>query len=483
MNECGNVNGKPAIFHPHSQFRMFLTVNPAYGEVSRAMRNRGVEIFLMQPSWLLDDGRGENFDVIDLKDVKRFLVLSGIPVGKLVDSMAQAHIYAMAGGLDFDVRITYLELGRWVQLFQRLLSNGNRPLWSLQVSWQHTYLSSLGEAEGKYIVDYATHSFLSSRELNKLDGVEACSVFLPGGWPTSLKLRDFVLYSKESYVRQNCMYLESLASQSSCVFSKERSPNAASSKGTYMVDVKMLRSMMFPGAAVEMVADYGYSRKLDLELTEKMLFIAANWSIEQATESDLDLYYLWFNWAASKFQPFFQFFSSFLDLLKQEQQHPIWHCLIHCRDCISKTNSELKRQPILSLDSVYLSSDATDAYFNKRLLNAISCVGLLRLTVQQWNAQNDFSDKPRCFEPVLQSLRGLEEKVLDLLLDSTPFNKYFRLYSDLLEDHILFWKGIVSSNFECLLISWRSLIKSAANLRGFCPSEFENFQVKFLPLA
>ena len=56
VNECGSVDGKPLVLHPHPQFRMFLTVDPSNGEVSRAMRNRGVEIYMMQPCWMLDGG-------------------------------------------------------------------------------------------------------------------------------------------------------------------------------------------------------------------------------------------------------------------------------------------------------------------------------------------------------------------------------------------------------------------------------------------
>ena len=73
------------VLRPHPEFRMFLTVNPTYGEVSRAMRNRGVEIFLTY---------SEN----DLEEVKRFLVLSNIPGEHLVDAMAKAHLFAKRRG-------------------------------------------------------------------------------------------------------------------------------------------------------------------------------------------------------------------------------------------------------------------------------------------------------------------------------------------------------------------------------------------------
>lgn len=49
LNECGAVGGKPRIIRPHPDFRLFLALDPRHGEVSRAMRNRGVELFLLPP--------------------------------------------------------------------------------------------------------------------------------------------------------------------------------------------------------------------------------------------------------------------------------------------------------------------------------------------------------------------------------------------------------------------------------------------------
>ncbi|OBA18032.1 P-loop containing nucleoside triphosphate hydrolase protein, partial [Metschnikowia bicuspidata var. bicuspidata NRRL YB-4993] len=46
INECSQEDGSPRILKPHPNFRLFLTVDPRYGELSRAMRNRCVEIFL-----------------------------------------------------------------------------------------------------------------------------------------------------------------------------------------------------------------------------------------------------------------------------------------------------------------------------------------------------------------------------------------------------------------------------------------------------
>lgn len=57
INECTNSDGEPRVVKPHPNFRLFLTVNPKYGELSRAMRNRGIEVYMA----LLED-RMTKFD-------------------------------------------------------------------------------------------------------------------------------------------------------------------------------------------------------------------------------------------------------------------------------------------------------------------------------------------------------------------------------------------------------------------------------------
>ncbi|KDQ25963.1 hypothetical protein PLEOSDRAFT_1045779, partial [Pleurotus ostreatus PC15] len=44
LSERGFVNGAVQIIRPHPNFRLFMSVDPQFGELSRAMRNRGVEI-------------------------------------------------------------------------------------------------------------------------------------------------------------------------------------------------------------------------------------------------------------------------------------------------------------------------------------------------------------------------------------------------------------------------------------------------------
>lgn len=46
INEHCGPGGEPRVIKPHPDFRIFLTMDPRYGELSRAMRNRAIEIYI-----------------------------------------------------------------------------------------------------------------------------------------------------------------------------------------------------------------------------------------------------------------------------------------------------------------------------------------------------------------------------------------------------------------------------------------------------
>lgn len=49
MSEKGSASGTPEVITPHKNFRLFMTYDPRMGELSRAMRNRGVELYVDAP--------------------------------------------------------------------------------------------------------------------------------------------------------------------------------------------------------------------------------------------------------------------------------------------------------------------------------------------------------------------------------------------------------------------------------------------------
>ncbi|NXI53175.1 MDN1 protein, partial [Chloroceryle aenea] len=77
MSERGVIDGTIPTIAPHPNFRLFLSMDPVHGEISRAMRNRGIEIYIP------GENDGNVLDNLDLK-----LLLHG--VGLVGDSVCEA---------------------------------------------------------------------------------------------------------------------------------------------------------------------------------------------------------------------------------------------------------------------------------------------------------------------------------------------------------------------------------------------------------
>ncbi|XP_050383797.1 midasin isoform X3 [Argentina anserina] len=481
LNECGIIDGRPVVLQPHSNFRVFLTVNPRFGEVSRAMRNRGVEICVMPPYWLMDENMSSR-GRIELNDVKRFLVLSGIPYSKLVCAMAKSHIYAKDEGLRLNISITYLELSRWVQLFQQLLKTGSQPLWSLQTSWEHIYLSSFGDTVGENVINHVKDTYLSLSDLCESGSSLSPYMCLPGGLPTSMTPRDLVWHAKESSVMNNCMYLEYLgAKYASYKLHLARNRCSSYQNLPSLMGMMMVSETMIPKTPQLSTLTPRENADIDkvLARVEKKLSFAANWVFEQTTENDLKLYLLSCSWFHYLLQPFCYFFDSLVKSFTLTMEHKIWKyvsCHYHLGTSLFQVDVKKQLLPMLSFELVDAPEPEDDI---KLLQNAMCCIMPLRVSYHLWMSEDNYlCEKPSCFKDVLNSLRKLEEqfinKVLDLSLIESPCNARIGMYTDLLEDHMLFWDGLESSEFELSLLSWHMVLKRAKKLKNICPQEVDD---------
>uniref|UniRef100_A0A8C1W639 Midasin n=1 Tax=Cyprinus carpio TaxID=7962 RepID=A0A8C1W639_CYPCA len=81
INERGIIDGTTPTITPHPNFRLFLTMDPTHGEISRAMRNRGVEIYIP------GEHEGVCSDTLDLKMVLHTLGVTGDCVCDLLISI------------------------------------------------------------------------------------------------------------------------------------------------------------------------------------------------------------------------------------------------------------------------------------------------------------------------------------------------------------------------------------------------------------
>ncbi|KAF2979584.1 hypothetical protein EK904_005640 [Melospiza melodia maxima] len=82
MSERGVIDGTIPTIAPHPNFRLFLSMDPVHGEISRAMRNRGIEIYVP----------GENDgNVLDSLDLKLLLHGLGLVGDNVCDALLAVH--------------------------------------------------------------------------------------------------------------------------------------------------------------------------------------------------------------------------------------------------------------------------------------------------------------------------------------------------------------------------------------------------------
>ncbi|KAJ7673557.1 hypothetical protein B0H17DRAFT_1208374 [Mycena rosella] len=101
LSERGYVDGVVQILKPHPNFRIFMSVDPQYGELSRAMRNRGMEIALSASPAADDPAILQDHFRLPLSlpltaDVK---VFDALRRGLLLDNIARETVAASSGRL------------------------------------------------------------------------------------------------------------------------------------------------------------------------------------------------------------------------------------------------------------------------------------------------------------------------------------------------------------------------------------------------
>lgn len=145
VNECANADGSPREIRPHANFRLFLTVNPKYGELSRAMRNRGVEIFL-------DEQCSFKGDSISSRELPSQF-LQPLTISRLNDLQTRTWLRALAVGHRTPLEFTR-EIDEELCLFASSPYFSKDSFESLQANWLKFLLAQ--------VVDKAMHDARAS---------------------------------------------------------------------------------------------------------------------------------------------------------------------------------------------------------------------------------------------------------------------------------------------------------------------------------
>ncbi|KAJ7086033.1 midasin nuclear AAA ATPase [Mycena belliarum] len=104
LSERGYVDGQVQTLRPHPNFRIFMSVDPQYGELSRAMRNRGIEIALTShPAGndlaILQDHLRLPASFSDIADAK---VFDALRRGSVLDTIVRNAVPSSSSGRRLD---------------------------------------------------------------------------------------------------------------------------------------------------------------------------------------------------------------------------------------------------------------------------------------------------------------------------------------------------------------------------------------------
>ncbi|KAI8145635.1 P-loop containing nucleoside triphosphate hydrolase protein [Fennellomyces sp. T-0311] len=133
VNERGLIDGQVKVIKPHPNFRMFMTVDPNNGELSRAMRNRGIEISLVDTNWTAND-------LEDATKLSNGLGLRGARMPVLLNELQATTLHSNNKGSVRD----YLMLATYV--IERL-QRGQSLKTAMQASYHQVFMEDAPEID------------------------------------------------------------------------------------------------------------------------------------------------------------------------------------------------------------------------------------------------------------------------------------------------------------------------------------------------
>ena len=189
INEAGIIDGHLRIIRPHPNFRLFLTLDPRFGEVSRAMRNRGVEVYVSAPIGISNTSR-----------VETVLSVAQIPGQSLRQAISAAHTSVcelLRMSHFFELSLTDVE--RFATLFLTLLYRGSSLKSSFVTAWSCTYLHRIPQ----YAAIPEQIEAIKEDCLSKITSPVEHSLFNSSNWPFLVALEKFAQDPTSAVVEQD----------------------------------------------------------------------------------------------------------------------------------------------------------------------------------------------------------------------------------------------------------------------------------------
>lgn len=526
VNERGLVRGEALVVRAHPNFRLFLTMDPSHGEISRAMRNRGVEIYMLPLDFATSCS-----DPISIGDVrgdeKQLVVGAGIPGCALVEGITRAHfsfksfLHARLESTDVSLR----DLSQWVSLFQELLRRGATLTKALSCSWEQHYVRRLYSVTGRSAAVQIYHESLAgvcTIGASKLNGI---SLQLPGGWPWPLSAESYVKHSTESVVRRDAMLVDGLGVQLVSYnlarqWNLDRKGSLSDNLSVWLMDKRhllpylpdhMLRCLLFPLEEEVSGCPETISSSVDLVELEQLLKHAALWMVKEGTFADLKFRIQWLRELSSVINGHSNQLKIVISSVEREIEHPL-HGKLHGAWLELEGGISVGEQPYI-LDRMDPGPQDNGMYLVVCLSSKV--LALRRCLLQQlledaayehaevhgpgrhptvainsywhWTHRTEESRRPiedqalLWMYRVLSLLRQLEDNILQSCACQT-WNDVLKIHFDILQEwHEALWKVLQSSklDYDEFLLCWSFLKSSLHQLLGL-PSLSAGLEVTFM---
>lgn len=187
LNEQGFTSGTIPRIKPHPSFRLFLTINPKNGELSRAMRNRAIEICIISPATQTpppatpidtasimmtnsekeEDRQTDNFIIKHLKESNKIDELDHL-LGDVIASNVYQH-YSMFNSFLSSENFSSLEVLSFVELFFALSTNSDLKLrFSLASQLEQCFTKDLETCMFTQISEHLKHFTFKCANLDSL---------------------------------------------------------------------------------------------------------------------------------------------------------------------------------------------------------------------------------------------------------------------------------------------------------------------------
>jgi len=236
VNECGLINGEPRVVKAHPNFRLFLAIDPRHGEVSRAMRNRGVEVFLLPSRDVVEDAPDATLPDPLLTppatptaddDASKVLESVGVPGGFIRNIMIDAHAGLVKSASRPGARgASSRQAAEWATLATELLCRGHNAQAAMLASWSQVYMrgeanADLRRAAFDAFENACSRAFASLRRIaagehDETDAHARSVMFQPMCWPNASVTNDSLTYNAyddESRHRSQTALFEGIVAQ------------------------------------------------------------------------------------------------------------------------------------------------------------------------------------------------------------------------------------------------------------------------------